>query len=469
MGASVDRQALHDGSPIAERLARHAGWSIILSRFMPGMRVPVYLAAGAMGVPLVRFVAWMGLAAALWTPVIVLGGGWIMGAMASTVMPTGSSGVGFVLAIFAVFFLVAQGRAILRDDRRRGQWLAKVSLLWRWEFWPTWLFYLPLVPWLGWLALRYRSTTVWTAANPGIPQGGVVGESKYQILKQLPSPWIAESFLIESGPADERWEYFLRMLAEQGWTYPMILKPDASQRGAGLKLAHSLDEARQYLCQNPVPVVAQAYHPGPFEAGIFYYRMPGESRGRIFSITDKVFPSVTGDGRSTLEELIWRHPRYRMQAKRFLTRHRNDAGRVLAKDEPFVLAIAGNHSQGTMFRDGGHLWSQALEERIDEISRVFLGFSIGRYDIRYRDPDLLRAGKDFAIVELNGVTAESTNIYDPSFSILNAYRILARQWALLFEIGNRHRESGIQPVSARDLLESVRRYYREFQVSPLSD
>ncbi len=253
------------------------------------------------------------------------------------------------------------------------------------------------------------------------------------------------------------------------WTYPLILKPDASERGAGLKLAHSLDQVRCYLNRFNVPIVVQEYHPGPFEAGIFYYRLPGESRGHIFSITDKVFPSVQGDGRSTLEQLIWRHPRYRMQAKRFLTRHASESRRVLLEGERFPLAIAGNHSQGTMFRDGEFLRSRALEDRIDEISGSFSGFSIGRYDIRYRSEESLRAGEDFAIVELNGVTAESTNIYDPTFSIFTAYRILARQWALLFEIGNRHRQSGIQPVSAMDLLESVRSYYREFQVSPVSD
>ena len=135
-----------DRNLIKEKLARHAGWSILLSRFMPGLRVPVYLAAGAMGVPLVSFISWMALAAAIWTPVLVLGGGWIMGTIVSMIVPPGSTSVGFVLLILVLFFVIANGIAILRNDRRRGQWLAKVSLLWRWEFWPTWLFYLPLVP-----------------------------------------------------------------------------------------------------------------------------------------------------------------------------------------------------------------------------------------------------------------------------------------------------------------------------------
>jgi hypothetical protein len=44
-------------------------------------------------------------------------------------------------------------------------------------------------------------------------------------------------------------------------------------------------------------------------------------------------------------------------------------------------------------------------------------------------------GDDFAIVELNGASSESTNIYDPSRSLFQAYRTLFRQWALVFRIG----------------------------------
>ena len=47
------------------------------------------------------------------------------------------------------------------------------------------------------------------------------------------------------------------------------------------------------------------------------------------------------------------------------------------------LVEAGNHCQGCIFRDGSHLLSTALRDRIDEISRNIPGFFIGRYDIRY--------------------------------------------------------------------------------------
>src|SRR5262249_29664428 len=108
--------------------------------------------------------------------------------------------------------------------------------------------------------------------------------------------------------------------------------------------------------------------------------------------------------------------------------------------------------QGTMFRDGGHFVTPALERRIDEIAQSYPGFFVGRFDIRYSDVDAFTRGEDVAIVELNGVTAESTNIYDPAGSLLCAYRTLFRQWAISFAIGAANRRGGAPTSSLARLL-----------------
>src|SRR5262249_37346419 len=168
----------------------------------------------------------------------------------------------------------------------------------------------------------------WTAANPGIPQGGVVGESKHAILAQLPQAWVVPSFLVPPGEPGARLVQVRQAVEARGWSFPLVLKPDAAQRGAGVRRARALVDVEKSLRGQPAAVLVQTYHPGPFEAGIYYYRLPGEQHGHIFSVTDKVFPVLAGDGRSTLEELIWRHPRYRMQARTFLARHDAERGRV---------------------------------------------------------------------------------------------------------------------------------------------
>src|SRR5207244_948987 len=71
----------------------------------------------------------------------------------------------------------------------------------------------------------------------------------------------------------------------------------------------------------------------------------------------------------------------------------------------------------------------------------------GRYDVRYRSDDELRAGKEFQIIELNGAASEATNIYDKGNSLWSAYNTLYRQWKLVFQIGAANRSRGHRPVS----------------------
>ena len=115
---------------------------------------------------------------------------------------------------------------------------------------------------------------------------------------------------------------------------------------------------------------------------------------------------------------------------------------MLAPGERFELGTIGNHCQGTMFRSGDHLWTPALEARVDAIARQVPGFFIGRFDVRYGSVTRFKAGDDLAIVELNGVTAEPTDVYDPARSLVSAYRALFEQWRLVFEIGAANRRRG---------------------------
>lgn len=87
------------------------------------------------------------------------------------------------------------------------------------------------------------------------------------------------------------------------------MMPDLGQCGMAIRLIRTREQAQDYWRQTDAPLVAQHYAPGPHEIGVFYYRFPHEARGRIFAITEKIFPLITGDGRSTLTELIERDGR----------------------------------------------------------------------------------------------------------------------------------------------------------------
>ncbi|MHC4990093.1 MAG: carboxylate--amine ligase [Planctomycetota bacterium] len=433
------------------------------------MRLPMYVTAGVLGRSTWRFLLWFMIAALLWVPLLVL----LVVLLGDAIVPAleflfGSGWLALVAAI-AVLFVIIRSLMLLVTSVGRAKLRARVARLWRWEFWPAWAFYLPVLPWILWKALRHGGVNTITAANPGIPHGGLVGESKHAILRQLPEQWIVPSDLIDASDADERLAALATMLERRGWSFPLVLKPDVGERGSAVRVVRDIQSARAALAEHDAPVLVQTHHPGPGEAGIFYYRLDVDAPGRIFSITHKQFPTITGDGRSTLEQLVYRDSRYRMQAPVFLRRHAGRRYEVLAAGETLELALAGNHCQGTKFLDGTHLITPELERRIDEIALAYEGFHFGRFDVRYADVERFMAGEDLAIVELNGITSEATNIYDPDRSLLWAYRTLYRQWAILFEIGAANREKGHGVTSHRQMLSLLWRHFRGGKVKAISD
>src|SRR5207249_11134389 len=133
------------------------------------------------------------------------------------------------------------------------------------------------------------------------------------------------------------------------------------------------------------------------------------------------------------------------------------------------LAVAGNHCQGTLFCDGWHLHTPQLERAVDSIAQTFDGFYFGRFDVRYADPERFKAGDDLTVIELNGVTSESTNIYDPSSSLFRAYTILCRQWSILFRIGAANRAAGKRTSNPALLLKDILTYLVQRRAQALAD
>lgn len=460
-----------------ERLEKFGGWidrnagrAIITSRFVPGTRLPLYVAAGMLGQSTFKFIAWFLVAALLWTPFVVV----LVFLLGMKVVEPlenllGDSWIAIAVAIVLLFMAIrVVEMSFTRKGRRRIK--AGTSRLWRWEFWPAFIFYLPIVPWIVWLTIRNRGFNLVTAVNPGIPYGGFVGEEKSGILHAMDQRWVLAASRIEPADIDARVADLRAAMAELELAYPVILKPEVGERGNGVRLVSNETEAIETFELEPEPLVVQRYHAGPHEAGIFYVREPGHERGRIFAVTHKIFPSVTGDGVSTLEELIWRHPRYLMQAKTFCRRWETRLEEVIPDGVSLRLAEAGNHSMGTMFVDGEFLVTPELTARIDEIARGFEGgFDFGRFDIRYRDQEELKRGEGLAIIEVNGATSEATNLYDPGRGLTSAYRTLVEQWSILFAIGAANRDAGVRPTPHGQLVRAIWRHLRRDGRGVVSD
>lgn len=470
---------LWGGKPaVAAKILRSEDWfrrygitALVICRIIPGMRLPTYLSAGLLRMPVMFFTLITGVLAAAWTAVIFFLIS-ILGKGAPELIHRLRSNIGWF--VLGVLLLLLMGRLLPGALRSLFHLLRHPRSLIRrmhWEFWPAWLFYTPVALNYLRLAAWHRGLTLPTCANPGMSTGGLIGESKHATLRELQESQpdhVAASSLLEAGK-EERMTFLEEIMVRQGLSYPVVLKPDVAQRGSGFRLARSPQEAWAYLSQVPLPIVVQRYIPGPHEAGIFYYRLPGEARGSILAITEKVFPVLEGDGASTLADLILRDPRASAIAGTYLRRFVGELERIPSRGERIRLVEAGNHAQGCIFRDGMHLWSDALERRIDGISQSIRGFFIGRYDLRYSDPGLLAKGESFHILELNGASAEATSAYDASKSLADAYALLFRQWKLVFEIAARNRSLGHRPDTVRRILSEWFSYRERSRCHPLAD
>ncbi|HEX5633775.1 MAG TPA: hypothetical protein VFX50_11110, partial [Gemmatimonadales bacterium] len=399
-----------------------------------------------------RFALLSALAVGLWAPLLV-GLATLFGEGFSLLFEDFRRRALPALALALALYLLVRLALQLSTWRGRRLALSRWRRLTRWEFWPMWAFYPPVVLYVIWLALRHRSVTLLTCVNPGIPGGGVAGESKAAILAGLArgSDRVAPFRLLRAHELNgdgERNVAAAMAALETSW--PVVLKPDVGERGSGVAIVRSPEMLRRYLAGARGDVIVQRYMPG-VEAGIFYYRLPGEARGHVFAITEKRLPAVVGDGRRTLEELILADDRAVCHAALFLRRHEARLQFVPARGEPVMLVELGTHSRGATFFDGAWLQSPALEAAVDRVSAGYPGFFFGRYDVRAPSWHALRQG-EFTVIELNGATAEATSIYDPANGLLAAWRTLMRQWAILFEIAARNRRHGAEPTTIRELL-----------------
>lgn len=437
-------------------LERRGPLVIFLTRFLPGTRLPTYFASGALGTRLGRFVLWFALAALIWTPLLVGLAAGVGGALERRLLflrehafvLVGATVTVVALALTLVRRLAtARGRGFLRSSWRRAV---------RFEYWPAWALYAPIAVHIAWLALRHGGLRTCTAVNPAIPLGGLVGESKGAILRGLSaSDRVPPTGTIPAGVLADRRAALQAFRTRHGQSFPLVLKPDVGERGRGVVVARSPADAERVLADEPGALLVQAFVPG-LEFGLFYARSPDEAMGRILSLTEKHLPSVTGDGRRTLEQLLLSDPRTLGLARFHLAAQASRLAWTPAAGEHVPLGDLGTHCRGATFLDGEHLRTPALEQALEHVSRTLPGFCFGRYDVRAESTEALAAGR-FQVLELNGLTSESTHIYDPRHTLWEAWRDLGRQWTLAFEIGGANVRSGTRVAPWREILHALHR------------
>lgn len=429
---------------------RRGGMIILLARFVPGLRLPCYLGAGVLRIPLRRFLFFFIIAVLAWTPILV-GVAYLLGdAILSLFERYEHYGLWLLLAFLLLMWIFLHWVVPLVTWRGRRQILGTWRRLARWEYWPIWALYIPVACFIVLLGLKHRCLSLFTAVNPGIANGGGLAmESKSAILTGLKdasesvASWVV--LPVASEPEDNL-ESLRQFMVANGLSFPVVLKPDLGERGAGVAIINDLDAAMDYLSRCLDDTIAQAYISG-LEFGVFYYRRPDEETGHILGITEKRFPFVTGDGRRTLERLILEDDRAVAMQRFFIKQFASRLEDIPADGERIPLTQLGTHCRGAIFLDGSNLATPELRMEIDRISKTFPGYDFGRYDVRVPSVEDFQSGKHIKVIELNGLSSEATYIYDPQHSYGFALKTLMQQWCLAFEIGRGNAARGHRPLS----------------------
>ncbi len=304
----------------------------------------------------------------------------------------------------------------------------------QWEYWPSYLFYLPLFPLFLKKTISAKSLVYFSVTNPAIFLSGNGTESKYQTLQILPEKHIPKSILINKNSELSK---VLRQCKAHNIGFPCILKPDIGFRGYMVKKIENEKMIENYLSKFPFDTIVQEYIDYKNEIGVFYHRLPSSKKGQITSITIKKYLKIFGDGKNSLETLISKDPRASLYIDLLRNIHYNDLKKIYPKDEEIVLTDIGNHSKGTQFLNGNHLINEKLTALIDEISLQTGGWYYGRMDIKYDNFEDLINGKHFKIIEVNGIISEPTHMYDashPEASFFAAIKTIKNHWLILDKI-----------------------------------
>lgn len=292
---------------------------------------------------------------------------------------------------------------------------------------------------------------------------GFEGETKKEMFDQLPQQFYPVTMYVQPG---ENFDCILKKMYAAGLKFPVAAKPDVGTKGLLFrKIEHEKDLAA-YHALLPFTYLIQEMITWPLELSIFYVRYPDEKRGRITGIIAKEYLHVKGNGKSTLKQLIERHPKAFMMAEEQKIKHKENLDDVIKEGEIFYLNELGNHNRGARFINLSNKIDEHLLCVMERINASSKHFYYGRYDIKTTSLEDLKQGANISILEFNGVGSEPNHIYDIGLKYGQAIKIIVQHWKYMYEIGKMNYKNGIGYIPLRkgiNMLSASRKHTKLMQ------
>ena len=319
----------------------------------------------------------------------------------------------------------------------------------KYEFWNPRIFELPYYFYIAWQCLINRvSFRTLAKANYGLDHGEIGLGSKFDSQLSFNQDYFLPSILVPETLDVEEKKAMIGKFVEQH-SFPVILKSNMGCVGKGIAKVSDQADIDKHTPRLMGDYILQKFTPFPYECGVFYIRQNGQ--GKISGINKKHFPTVMGNGSDDLGTLAKKHYRYTDHWDSFL--QDLDTSEVLAQGEEKRLSFIGSHTLGCKFTDDSHLITPELEKAVAHLFESQPGFNFGRVDVKCADEESFMRG-EFVVIEVNGVASLPTHMFDPKYSVWQAYKIFLEHGKYLVQIA---REQRHQPMELLSYLEVMKR------------
>lgn len=320
----------------------------------------------------------------------------------------------------------------------------------KYEFWHPRVFELPFYIYLGWQCLIKRiGIKTLAKANYALDHGEIGLGSKLKTQFAFDQHYFLPSDLIESHwPVSQKSEFIKRFAQAHG--YPIILKSNMGCVGKAIVKVHNEAQIERNAALLLGDFIVQKFTAFEHECGVFYVRHKGVAK--ITGINKKHFPTVRGNGIDSVQVLAEQHPRYTAHWDSFL--QNIDTDEVLAEGQEKRLSFIGSHTLGCKFTDDTSLLTAELETAVFKLFESQPGFNFGRVDLKFADDAAFQRG-EFVVIEVNGVASLPTHMFDPNYSVWQAYAIFFEHARYLASIAREHRHQAMPLLGYREVIQKV--------------
>jgi len=287
----------------------------------------------------------------------------------------------------------------------------------RWHYWSYKIIYGGIIfPIYALLSIKYWITPFDLIHVNQYAQGVLPYSSKYAILEPFKTtPQFLQQHVMLHNQSEHSYTLAKQFMKKTHLNYPIIAKPERGVIGIGIQKISS-DIALQLLLKKiPVNYILQEYADFPYEYSIQIQQQRGKPV-EIISLTEKVIPTVKGDGSSTVRELILQDSKI-VQNKKALLAHATTLQYIPKKGELFSVLTQASHTYGAVFFDKNYLRSKAISSWVRQLHAVNPLVKVGRFDFKLPNKEALFTGKGVKLIEMNGTTGEPIHIYDEKHNL----------------------------------------------------